>query len=232
MSLNHIVQGGTAPDLDLRCKDLDVSGTINVDTTGAQSLINISSTTNAGIILDCDTDGSGSTDSDFLVCRDDGVDKFMIGYYQDIASAAISRYSGSVPIRFYNTTTQFDANVSVGGALVSTGTHDVAGGAQTVSAAELVTGYSYSGAAGGAVALTIPAATAVQAELASRGITSAAGMRMPIMFVNVTDANNLTVTAADGTVTILGTAAINNLCASLMYVFTGAATAVCMVAQG
>jgi hypothetical protein len=110
-----------------------------------------------------------------------------------------------------------------GSALIGTGTLNTAGGAAVISAAQLLGGYSYAGAAGGAVALTLPDAASVQAALAAVGVTSAAGTRLvnPIS-IDVSDANDLTVTAGAG-VTVLGTAAVNNTSAVVHITFTGAA---------
>ena len=102
------------------------------------------------------------------------------------------------------------------------------GGADSPSAANLVNGYMYNGAAGGSgsPALTFPGATAVQSALSSIGITSAAGTKLPTIYVRVTDANNLTVTAnTAATETIVGTEAINNTTKRIDYVFTGTDTA-------
>lgn len=116
------------------------------------------------------------------------------------------------------------------GSTTAFGTLDTAGGAQTISAAELISGYTYRGAAGGGVALTFPTATAVQTALAAKNITTAAGLRLPDVIVSVTDANNLTITAGDGTETVVATdAAINNETAVCKYVFSGAATALIIV---
>lgn len=123
------------------------------------------------------------------------------------------------------------STVVVGNGLTTTGTVDTTGGAQTITADELIRGYTYTAAAGGAVALTLPGADAVQAELATRNITSAAGMRLPPIIIDVSDANNLTVTAGTGE-TILGSPVVNNTCAVAHYVFTAAATATCVVCVG
>jgi len=107
---------------------------------------------------------------------------------------------------------------------------NVAGGAAAITAAQLCDGYTYLGAAGGAVALTLPAIADVQTELAARGVTSAAGTRVPDVLVVVTDANALTVTAGAGG-TVVGTAAVNNSVATVKTVFTAAATAHHIVVQ-
>ena len=67
------------------------------------------------------------------------------------------------------------------------------------------------------------------------GITSAAGTRMPPIFVVVTDAvNTLTVTpAAAANETIVGTAAITNAASVIIqYIFTAAATADVFIIRG
>ena len=111
------------------------------------------------------------------------------------------------------------------GAYVHQGyTIDVAGGVQTMSAAEMCNGYYYKGAAGGGVALTTAAAADIQTYLAARGITTAAGMCLPDVLIDVSDANALTVTAGAG-FTVLGSAAVNNVGAVCKVIFTGAATA-------
>ena len=112
--------------------------------------------------------------------------------------------------------------------IVTLGTDYSAGGVRIITAAELISGFSYRGAAGGGGALTLPGAAATAAVLLARGITAAAGLRLPPIFVEVTDANALTVTAAaaaDETVVGAADVAVNNQCAIVMYMFTGAATA-------
>jgi hypothetical protein len=119
-----------------------------------------------------------------------------------------------------------------GGTIEQGSTVYTTGGARSITAAELINGFAYIGAPGGAVALTFPGAstatTGVQAVLAAMGITSAAGTRLPPIIVAATGANNLTVTAGAGE-TIYGTAAINNKNAIINYIFTGAATAAIIV---
>ena len=107
---------------------------------------------------------------------------------------------------------------------------NVAGGAAVITAAQLCDGYTYLGVAGGAVTLTLPAIADVQTELLARGVTSAAGTRVPDVLVVVTDANALTVTAGAGG-TVVGTAAVNNSVATVKTVFTAAATAHHIVVQ-
>ena len=108
---------------------------------------------------------------------------------------------------------------------------DTSDGAQNISAAELINGYMYLGAAGGGVALTFPGADAVKTALAAMGISTAAGTRLPPVIVEVTDANNLTVTAGTDE-TVHGTAAINNGTATIHYVYTSDSLAAVVVVQG
>ena len=108
---------------------------------------------------------------------------------------------------------------------------DATGGAVVVTATQLIGGYTYIGAAGAGVALTMPAAADVQAELATHNITSAAGLRLTPIWIEVTDANNLTVTAAAGG-TVHGTAAVNDGTAQVLPIFSGAATIDFLVIQG
>jgi len=119
------------------------------------------------------------------------------------------------------------------GNTASQGVYNAAGGLATLTAAQLLGGYVYVGAAGGNVALTLPGAAAVQAALLAKGITSAAGLRLQPILVMDTDAgaNTITVTAGAGE-TVHGTAVINNDSAAIHYVFTAAATAVALVVQG
>ena len=113
--------------------------------------------------------------------------------------------------------------------LIATGfTIVTAGGIQAVSATQLVNGYVYNGAAGGATTLTLPTAALVQTYLATLGITSAAGLRLPDISVRVSDANPLTVTGAAGT-TVVGTVAVNAKTAVCKVVFTGAAAITVLV---
>lgn len=111
------------------------------------------------------------------------------------------------------------------GSTTAQGTYNAAGGVATITAAQLLGGYTYVGAAGGGVALNLPTAVAVQAALLAKGITSAAGLRLPPILVAVTDANALTVTAGGGDTTVRGTAAVNNTTASVHFVYSAAATA-------
>ena len=102
------------------------------------------------------------------------------------------------------------------------------GGSDIPTAAHLINGYMYNGDAGGSgtPTLTFPGAVAVQSALNNIGITSAAGTKLPTIYVRVTDANNLTVTAnTAATETIVGTEAINNTTKRIDYVFTGTDTA-------
>lgn len=116
-----------------------------------------------------------------------------------------------------------DGVVNAPDGIVAAGAYNSAGGADTISASELLAGYHYDGAAGGAVALTLPNVADLQAALLARGIASEAGMSLPLCTVNVTDANNLTVTAGTGG-TVVGTAAVNNTAAAVQVVFTAANT--------
>lgn len=99
------------------------------------------------------------------------------------------------------------------------------GGAATITAAQLVAGYTYVGAAGGAVALTLPTVAAVNAVLAAKGIQPYAGYRLPQpIIVYVSDSNNLTVTAGTG-FTVTGTAAVNAETAVVHIVYKSASAA-------
>ena len=104
--------------------------------------------------------------------------------------------------------------------------YNTAGGAATVSAAELIRGYHYKGVSGGAVTLTLPAIADVQTELAAQGITTAAGMKLiSEVVVNETGgANAITITAGVGG-TVDGTAAITGAVAVVRTLFISANTA-------
>mgnify|MGYP006906343768 FL=1 len=117
-----------------------------------------------------------------------------------------------------------------GGSITQGTTVETGGGAKTITAAQIINGYAYVGVAGSSVALTLPGADAIQTALAAMGITSAAGTRLPPLIVEVTDANDLTVTAGTGE-TVHGTAAVNNKTAIIHYIFTGADSAVAIVTQ-
>ena len=108
---------------------------------------------------------------------------------------------------------------------------EVGGGADSVTAAQILQGYSYHGiAGGGAATLTMPDAADINTLLIARGITPAAGDSLPVMYVTVTDANDLTVTAgAGGTVT--GTAAINATETTILPIYTAAAAITFYVMQ-
>jgi len=107
--------------------------------------------------------------------------------------------------------------------LANPGVRDVTGGAQTITAAELVGGYTYDGAAGAAVALTLPTAALIQTALLAKGITSADGLRLPPILVNVTDAFVVTVTLGVGG-TVQGKATIDGGNGMVFVVFTSATT--------
>ena len=123
-----------------------------------------------------------------------------------------------------------DAGVSRfnGGSITQATTIFTAGGSRTITAAELINGFAYVGAAGAAVALTFPGAVAVQSALNDMGIISAAGTRLTPILVSNTNVSVLTVTGGGG-VTIIGTAIINNTSAIIHYIFTGADTAVAII---
>lgn len=106
-------------------------------------------------------------------------------------------------------------------------TVNTAGSSASPTAAQMIGGYLYHGAAGASVAFTLPGADAIQTALAAVGITTASAMCLPDTWISVTDGNDLTVTAGTGeTVTALtGTAVVNNERVILRYVFSGAATA-------
>ena len=118
-----------------------------------------------------------------------------------------------------------------GGSITQGTTIYTGGGLDTISAAELINGYTYVGAAGGTVALTFPGAGAVETALGDMGITSAAGTRLSPILVAVTDANNLTVTEGAGE-TRYGTAAINNIAVIIQYIFTSNNTAAIIIQRG
>lgn len=99
-------------------------------------------------------------------------------------------------------------------------TRDTTGGARSVSAAQLLDGYIYDAAAGSSVALTLPDKADVLTEMGNRGIVPSAGMVLPDLVANVTDANALTLTAGTGGA-VDGTVAVNNKCAIFKVVLTG-----------
>lgn len=116
-------------------------------------------------------------------------------------------------------------NTALAGPVDTNAVVNTAGGAATITAAQLVAGYTYHGAAGGAVALTLPTVADVNVELAAKGIQPYAGYRLsnPVI-VYVSDANNLTVTAGTG-FTVTGTAAVNQETAVVHIVYTSATAA-------
>lgn len=104
------------------------------------------------------------------------------------------------------------------------------GGAATITAAELVAGYTYHGAAGASVALTLPTVAAVNAVLAAKGIRPYAGYRLPQpILIFVTDANALTVTAGTGFTVIGKAVAVNDETAAVYIVYTSATAAKAIV---
>jgi hypothetical protein len=110
---------------------------------------------------------------------------------------------------------------TVVGNVVNSGYTIDTAGAATVTATQLVEGFSYIGAAGGAVALQLPTATLIIAELLSKNVVAATGVTLPPTYIDVTDANTLTVTTATG-ITLAGTPQINNNSATINYIFTSA----------
>jgi len=102
-------------------------------------------------------------------------------------------------------------------------TVNAAGGLAVLTADDLIQGYHYIGAAGGAVALTMPDTADVVNALVAAGVTPVAGTILPLTIVQNTDANNLTITAgANGTV--VGTAVVASNTAQIRTVFTAAGT--------
>lgn len=110
-----------------------------------------------------------------------------------------------------------------------TATYNAAGGVATVSASQLVGGYVYNGAAGGAVALNLPTVAQITTALGAN-ILPPTGSRVGFtwgvpLLVSVSDANNLTLTPGTG-LTVVGAAAVNNTQARFTLVYTGDTTAV------
>lgn len=137
---------------------------------------------------------------------------------------------------------QVAGDLTVGGALsagsilpapsFSMGNLNTAGGAASPTAAQVMNGYTYVGAAGAAVALTLPTGAALQAALLSVGVVSGAGVRLlnPLS-IDVTDAFALTVTGAAGA-TVAGSAAVNNTSAVVHITFSAAAAYTAVVVVG
>ena len=149
--------------------------------------------------------------------------------------SATSLTTGSA-LKITGTTNKSALHVANGNAYVKSGittqlsTVYTTGGSNSPNGANLVNGYMYNGAAGGggSPALTFPGATAVQTALNDIGITSAAGTKLPTIYVRVTDANDLTVTP-QVTETVIGTATINNETKRIDYIFTDATNALIII---
>ena len=112
----------------------------------------------------------------------------------------------------------------VGAAVIGTGTLNTSGAAVTITAAQLLGGYTYTGALAAGVALNLPTGVDLQAALLAVGVTSAAGTRLvnPIS-INVSGAFDLTVTGLAGA-TVLGGPAVQATAALVHITFTAAAT--------
>lgn len=96
-----------------------------------------------------------------------------------------------------------------------------AGGAQVITATQLVDGYCYNGAAGGAQTLTLPSAILVADVLIGRGITPTLGMSLQPVIIDDTDAgaNALTVTAGANFTVVGGPAGIVDNQTAIVYCF-------------
>ena len=117
------------------------------------------------------------------------------------------------------------------GSTSAQGTYVALDNGALVTEAQLLSGYTYV-ANGAGNNLILPGAVAVANALLAKGITAAAGLRLPpIVVVDTVGAGALTVTPGAG-VTVHGTAAITNMSATVHWVFSGAATAVAIVVQG
>ena len=192
--------------------------------TGTGRILNIShsgTTSTTGTLNEFSTSANDET-----VLTKFTANSLTTGNVVEISSTAIT--SGA-PLKITGVAAKAAINIAAGnvhlngGGIVKKVTLDT-GGTGTITAAQLIAGFAYSGAAGGSVGLTFPGTDTVQTALAAMGVTSAAGTMLPPIPVFVSDSNNLTVTAGTGE-TVRGTAAINNETAIIYYVFTGAATA-------
>lgn len=105
-------------------------------------------------------------------------------------------------------------------------------GAIVLTAAQVIGGYTLVTTEVGNVTITWPGAAVVQAALLAKGVTSAAGLRLPpVVLLEIGNLQTLTVTAGAGE-TVRGTAIVDDTSAEVHYVFSGAATADIVVVHG
>ena len=117
-----------------------------------------------------------------------------------------------------------NVNIASGGIISSAATIDTDGGDHTITAAELISGFTYIGSGtGNSDVLTFPSAGGVQTQLVSIGITSAAGMKMPTVYATANSSHSLDI--QDSTSTSIGTVAAGEG-AAIEFLFTSANTAV------
>lgn len=107
------------------------------------------------------------------------------------------------------------------------------GGGYSPSANQVCKGFIYNGAAGGAVVLQLPTAIQLVSQATTNFGTGPIGgagayFALPMSVINVTDANNLTITAGVGG-TVLGTAIVNNESALLFTFFNSGNTTIHVV---
>ena len=93
-----------------------------------------------------------------------------------------------------------------------------------LTATQLIDGYHYDATTTGAATLTFPGADAVEAELVSRGLTAASGVKLMNVVVENDASFDLVITASTGE-TIQGDAIINNNVATINYIMTSNVTA-------
>jgi hypothetical protein len=114
-------------------------------------------------------------------------------------------------------------NIASGGIISSAATIETDGGNRTITAAELISGFTYIGNGNGNDTLTFPSAGDVQTALSTIGITSAAGMKMPTVYATANSSHNLTI--EDSNPTSIGTVASEEG-AAIEFLFTSTNTAV------
>ena len=224
ISANSLTSG-SALDITSTSAGKTSGGLVNIVQTGATT----TQTAPSLIVSTTATTNSGAGVASFTG------DGLTTGNAVSISATAVT--TGSA-LKITAVANKMGINVNTGvsrfnGGIISQSTAVTTSGGKTITAAELINGYTYVAAAGSVGALlTLPGAAAVQTALTAMGITSAAGTRLPPLFVQVTDATNtLIVTAASGgSETIYGTTAITNVKPVIIqYIFTGAATAAVII---
>jgi hypothetical protein len=139
---------------------------------------------------------------------------------------AISLTTGSA-LKITGTADKSALNVAAGNSSFQGGISQLpttidTGGDPTLSSTtgpKFISGYCYIGVLGASRNLNIPTAASIKTALTDAGITPVVGTKVTSIYIQVTDANTLTIVAETGN-TIIGTTTINNTSKRIDYIFT------------